>query len=84
MIKYKRILLKLSGEVFGGKQKYGIDLEVLSVIAQEIKSIRQSLDELELKRRQLYHKKNEIEGLKNSILQEKTSYSFKVKEKQEA
>jgi uridylate kinase len=41
MIKYKRILLKLSGEVFGGKQKYGIDLEVLAIIAQEIKSIRQ-------------------------------------------
>ncbi|MDD5593834.1 MAG: UMP kinase [Candidatus Margulisbacteria bacterium] len=37
---YKRILLKLSGEVFGGKQKYGIDLEVLTVIAKEIKSVR--------------------------------------------
>ncbi|MBN3033135.1 MAG: UMP kinase [Candidatus Saganbacteria bacterium] len=37
---YKRILLKLSGEVFGGKQKYGIDLEVLAVIAAEIKSVR--------------------------------------------
>jgi uridylate kinase len=39
-VKYKRILLKLSGEVFGGKQKYGIDLEVLSIIAEEIKSIK--------------------------------------------
>jgi uridylate kinase len=37
---FKRVLLKLSGEVFGGKQKYGIDLEVLTVIAREIKSIR--------------------------------------------
>ena len=37
---YKRILLKLSGEVFGGQQKYGIDLEVLSVIAKEIKSVK--------------------------------------------
>jgi len=40
MAKYKRILLKLSGEVFGGKQKYGIDLEILNVLAEEIKSVR--------------------------------------------
>jgi uridylate kinase len=37
---YKRILLKLSGEVFGGAQKYGLDLEVLAVIAKEIKSVK--------------------------------------------
>ena len=37
---YKRILLKLSGEVFGGKQKYGIDLEVLTVLAQEVKAVK--------------------------------------------
>ena len=36
---YKRILLKLSGEVFGGQRKYGIDLELLKVLAQEIKSV---------------------------------------------
>jgi uridylate kinase len=39
-VKYKRILLKLSGEVFGGIQKYGIDPQTLSVIAEEIKSIK--------------------------------------------
>ncbi|MFA5839689.1 MAG: UMP kinase [Candidatus Margulisiibacteriota bacterium] len=39
-VRYKRILLKLSGEVFGGKQKYGIDLEILNVVAEEIKAIR--------------------------------------------
>jgi uridylate kinase len=39
--KYKRILLKLSGEVFGGKRKYGIDLELLKVLALEIKSVRE-------------------------------------------
>lgn len=39
-VKYKRVLLKLSGEVFGGKQKYGIDPEVLSVIAKEIKEVK--------------------------------------------
>lgn len=38
---YKRILLKLSGEVFGGKQKYGIDLDVLATIAQEIKLVKE-------------------------------------------
>jgi uridylate kinase len=38
--KYKRILLKLSGEVFGGKRKYGIDLELLKILALEIKSVR--------------------------------------------
>ncbi|MFH1361707.1 MAG: UMP kinase [bacterium] len=40
MAKYKRILLKLSGEVFGGTRKYGIDLETLNVVADEIKSVR--------------------------------------------
>ncbi|OGC25671.1 UMP kinase [candidate division WOR-1 bacterium RIFOXYB2_FULL_42_35] len=39
--KYKRILLKLSGEVFGGERKYGIDLKTLGVIAEEIKNVRQ-------------------------------------------
>jgi uridylate kinase len=39
--RYKRILLKLSGEVFGGQQKYGIDLGVLAVIANEIKSLKE-------------------------------------------
>lgn len=42
MAKYKRILLKLSGEVFGGKQKYGIDLELLSLLAEEIKSVKKT------------------------------------------
>ena len=39
--RYKRILLKLSGEVFGGRQKHGIDLEVLMVLAREIKSVKE-------------------------------------------
>ncbi|MFH1826480.1 MAG: UMP kinase [bacterium] len=38
--KYKRILLKLSGEVFGGKRKYGVDFDVLHVFAEEIKNVR--------------------------------------------
>ncbi|KPJ67054.1 uridylate kinase [candidate division WOR-1 bacterium DG_54_3] len=40
MAKYKRVLLKLSGEVFGGRRKYGIDLELLEVLAEEIKNVR--------------------------------------------
>jgi len=42
MAKYKRILLKLSGEVFGGARKYGIDLPTLNVVASEIKSVREA------------------------------------------
>ena len=38
-MKYKRVLLKLSGEALMGHQKYGIDSEVLSSYAQDIKSI---------------------------------------------
>ncbi|MFH1541862.1 MAG: UMP kinase [bacterium] len=38
--KYKRILLKLSGEVFGGQRKYGIDFEVLKQISEEVKSAK--------------------------------------------
>ena len=39
-VKYKRVLLKLSGEVFGGVRKYGIDQQVLRVIAEEIKRVK--------------------------------------------
>lgn len=38
-MKYKRILLKLSGEALLGEQQYGIDPERLNMYAQEIKSI---------------------------------------------
>jgi uridylate kinase len=37
--KYKRILLKLSGEALMGEQKYGIDHAVLDTITSEIKEI---------------------------------------------
>jgi uridylate kinase len=37
--KYKRILLKLSGEAFYGEQKYGISPEVLENISDEISEI---------------------------------------------
>jgi uridylate kinase len=38
-MKYKRVLLKLSGEALMGNQQYGIDSSVLSNYALEIKSI---------------------------------------------
>jgi uridylate kinase len=37
--KYKRILLKISGEALQGKDTYGINAEVLSTISSEIKEI---------------------------------------------
>lgn len=39
MLRYKRILLKLSGEALVGDQGFGIDPEILREIAQEIKEI---------------------------------------------
>jgi len=38
--RYKRILLKISGEVLTGERDYGIDPEVISGIAQEIKAVK--------------------------------------------
>lgn len=37
--KYKRILLKISGEILAGESGYGIDLDVIKKIAGEIKDI---------------------------------------------
>ncbi len=37
--KYKRVLLKLSGEALIGEQKYGIDFNKVDVIAKQIKEI---------------------------------------------
>src|SRR6266536_2418762 len=37
--KYRRILLKLSGEALQGSQEYGIDPDVLSSIAREIVTV---------------------------------------------
>ncbi|HPH82574.1 MAG TPA: UMP kinase, partial [Flavobacteriales bacterium] len=39
-MKYKRILLKLSGESLMGNKNFGIDSERLSQYAQEIKEIQ--------------------------------------------
>ena len=37
--KYKRILLKLSGEVFKGERSYGIDPAIVDNIAAQIKDL---------------------------------------------
>ena len=39
--KYRRILLKLSGESLQGKQNYGHDVEVLNAYAEQIKTIHE-------------------------------------------
>jgi uridylate kinase len=39
-IRYKRILLKISGEVLTGEGDYGIDPEMIRGIAQEVKAIK--------------------------------------------
>ena len=39
---YKRILLKLSGEALMGKLSFGIDADMLSYVAQEIKETHQT------------------------------------------
>ena len=37
--RYKRVLLKLSGEALGGQKEYGIDTPTLSRIAQQLKQV---------------------------------------------
>ncbi|MFC1593012.1 UMP kinase [Candidatus Omnitrophota bacterium] len=37
--KYKRVLLKLSGEAFSGKTDYGIDAPVLYMVAQQVEQV---------------------------------------------
>jgi uridylate kinase len=38
-IKYKRVLLKLSGEVLMGDRKFGHDLDAIDKICEEIKEV---------------------------------------------
>lgn len=44
--KYRRVLLKVSGEVLMGKQGYGIDMDTVAAVAEEIATIRQAGTEL--------------------------------------
>lgn len=38
-VRYKRVLLKISGEAMGGKAGFGLEVETLDYIAREIKSV---------------------------------------------
>ena len=38
-LKYKRVLLKLSGEAIGGKSGFGIDVDEAESIANRIKEV---------------------------------------------
>lgn len=39
-MRHKRVLLKLSGEIFGGKYKHGLDPETLAAVADEIAKVK--------------------------------------------
>lgn len=40
-LKYKRVILKLSGEVLGGEKGFGIDWYVVEIICEEIEKVRE-------------------------------------------
>ena len=40
-LKYKRVILKVSGEVLAGAQKYGIDSKMVQAFAEEIKEVKE-------------------------------------------
>ena len=40
-LKYKRVLLKLSGEALAGENKFGVDAETIGKICDKIKEIVQ-------------------------------------------
>ncbi len=37
--KYKRVIIKLSGEALAGKQKFGIEQQILNSISRQVKEI---------------------------------------------
>ena len=37
MIKYKRVLLKISGEALAGENRFGIDYDVVQKVCEQIK-----------------------------------------------
>ncbi len=40
MLKYKRVILKVTGEALGGEEKYGIDAKTVKAFAEEIKEVK--------------------------------------------
>ena len=47
-IHYKRVLIKLSGEVLSGKKEFGIDYSIVSSLANQIKGIHKEKTEIGL------------------------------------
>ena len=43
MLKYKRILLKLSGEALAGNKEFGFSNEVLESFAKQIKDVHEKV-----------------------------------------
>jgi uridylate kinase len=41
--KYKRLILKVTGEVFAGPYKFGIDGQTVKAFAQEIKTVGEEI-----------------------------------------
>ena len=41
-LKYRRVLLKISGEALMGEREYGLDPEMVARIADEIKSVHRA------------------------------------------
>ncbi|MBI3060137.1 MAG: UMP kinase, partial [Deltaproteobacteria bacterium] len=40
-LKYKRVILKVTGEVFAGAERYGIDSKMVRGFAEEIKEVKE-------------------------------------------
>lgn len=62
-LKYKRILLKISGEALMGKQSFGIDQEPVEMIAKEIKTAHEAGAQIAV----VVGGGNIFRGMKNSI-----------------
>ena len=61
-MKYKRILLKLSGEALMGEQQYGIDAERLNQYSQEIKVVKELGVEIAFPSQTIYLEKTPNNG----------------------
>jgi uridylate kinase len=48
MLKYKRVILKVTGEVLAGAQRYGIDGNMLRSFAEEVKEVKEMGSEIAL------------------------------------
>ena len=61
-LKYRRVLLKISGEALAGDQKYGISPPVVDTMTEEIRRVSRQLKELQLQLLESVGKANSILG----------------------